>query len=132
MSKTVNRRIQSLDNLKLLAIFLVVWGHAIQHLTIDNFEYDKLYHLIYCFHMPLFALISGCFAWNSKNSSILELLKKNFTHYLLPCISWGVLIYILIAIKHEVFCISELLDILMSDFWVFKNHFFVLFMWKID
>ena len=56
-------RIYLYDNIKCLAIFLVVIGHAINFLT--DFEGNglekSLYSLIYAFHMPLFIFVSGLF-----------------------------------------------------------------------
>lgn len=56
-------RIYLYDNVKTLAIILVVIGHAINYLTdFDGYMIEKgLYVLIYSFHMPLFLLVSGLF-----------------------------------------------------------------------
>jgi fucose 4-O-acetylase-like acetyltransferase len=52
-----NKRIISLDILKAFAIFLVCWGHAIQYLHHDEtFWNNKIWEMIYSFHMPLFFL----------------------------------------------------------------------------
>ena len=59
----VKERIYLYDNVKCLAIFLVVIGHAINFLTdYDGNNLEKsMYSLIYAFHMPLFIFISGLF-----------------------------------------------------------------------
>ena len=59
----VRERIYLYDNVKCLAIFLVVIGHAINFLTdFDGNNLEKsMYSLIYAFHMPLFIFISGLF-----------------------------------------------------------------------
>ena len=56
-------RIYLYDNVKCLAIILVVVGHAINYLTdFDGFTLDiALYVMIYSFHMPLFIFVSGLF-----------------------------------------------------------------------
>lgn len=50
------------DNARFAAILLVVFGHAIQRLTYDSDAAQALYLLVYAFHMPLFALVSGYFS----------------------------------------------------------------------
>ena len=56
------RRIPIWDNARAACILLVVLGHAIQRLTYDSDIAQSLYFLIYAFHMPAFALISGYFS----------------------------------------------------------------------
>lgn len=94
-------RDQSLDCVKGILIFLVVWGHFIQlYLLADNdgYLYDSLYKSIYSFHMPLFVFISGCFFKNSIDVSFLEIVKKQFNRLIVPQISFvilGLVIFIL-------------------------------------
>ena len=54
-------RIYLYDNVKCLAIILVVIGHAINYLTdFDGYTLEKgMYVMIYSFHMPLFLFVSG-------------------------------------------------------------------------
>lgn len=54
-------RMQSMDLLKFLAIFLVLWGHAEQYLLSCDYAERAVYRHIYSFHMPLFMMISGFF-----------------------------------------------------------------------
>jgi len=49
------------DNVRFVAIALVVVGHTIEPLSESDAMYS-LYLLVYAFHMPLFALASGAFA----------------------------------------------------------------------
>ena len=49
------------DSLKLILIFLVVYGHTIEHFLDSNFN-TSTYNFIYSFHMPLFIFISGMFS----------------------------------------------------------------------
>lgn len=56
------RRTPVWDNARLGCIVLVVLGHAVQRLTYDSDIALGLYLLIYAFHMPLFAIISGYFS----------------------------------------------------------------------
>ncbi|MDJ1115002.1 acyltransferase family protein [Microbacterium dauci] len=56
------RRVPIWDNARAACILLVVLGHAIQRLTYDSDIALGLYFLIYAFHMPAFAIISGYFS----------------------------------------------------------------------
>jgi fucose 4-O-acetylase-like acetyltransferase len=50
------------DNTRFVCIVLVVVGHALTRLTYDSDVALVLYLVIYAFHMPAFALISGYFS----------------------------------------------------------------------
>lgn len=84
-----SERIRSLDLLKFLAIFLVVWGHVIQHIPTGEPAQNPVYRLIYSFHMPLFMAIAGFFAVSVKKYSISKLLSKKGIELLLPAICIG-------------------------------------------
>jgi fucose 4-O-acetylase-like acetyltransferase len=56
------RRVPYWDNARFACIVLVVLGHAIQRLTYDSDIAYALYLVIYAFHMPAFAIISGYFS----------------------------------------------------------------------
>lgn len=54
------------DNIKVLLIFLVVFGHLLELIADKTFSHE-LYLLIYSFHMPAFVFVSGYFArWSPK------------------------------------------------------------------
>ncbi len=56
------RRVPLWDNARFACIVLVVLGHAVQRLTYDSDIALGLYLLVYAFHMPAFAIISGYFS----------------------------------------------------------------------
>ncbi len=62
------------DIIRGFAILLVILGHCIQEgngaAFSNQMQYfdDRLYQLIYSFHMPLFALVAGYFAYPSIKS----------------------------------------------------------------
>lgn len=64
------------DNIRVVLIILVVYGHAMEPLRFDNKLFTGLYNFIYLFHMPLFVFCSGAFAKSDKK----RILKK----YLIP------------------------------------------------
>ena len=62
------RRVPLWDNARFACIVLVVLGHAIQRLTYDSDIALGLYLLIFAFHMPAFAIISGYFSKSDSPS----------------------------------------------------------------
>ena len=56
------RRTPFWDNARFACIVFVVLGHAVQRLTYDSDIALGLYLVIYAFHMPAFAIISGYFS----------------------------------------------------------------------
>jgi fucose 4-O-acetylase-like acetyltransferase len=62
------RRVPFWDNARFACIVLVVLGHATQRLTHDSDIALGLYLLIYAFHMPAFAIISGYFSKSESPS----------------------------------------------------------------
>lgn len=68
-------------NLKLLLIYLVVYGHLIETRINDSAVLLWQYRIIYMFHMPLFIFLSGYFLKTEK--SCLKQLKKSGLFYAL-------------------------------------------------
>lgn len=62
-----HKRLVSFDLLKFFAMFLVLWGHCIQQFipVYGMCENKTIFTYIYSVHMPLFACISGFFAYHS-------------------------------------------------------------------
>ena len=92
-------RIPAFDAVKSFAIFLVVWGHSIQYLMPHDFFHNPMFELIYAFHMPLFMMVSGFFAFSSTKSTFIKMIKHKFIQLILPCISWGILSILLHTVK---------------------------------
>lgn len=72
------------DNARFACIVLVVLGHAIQRLTYDSDIALGLYLLIYAFHMPAFAMISGYFSKSDAPNS--RQMARVITDILVPYI----------------------------------------------
>lgn len=116
------------DLLKLFAIFLVLWGHCIQHMKVTNTE-EPIFLFIYSFHMPLFMMISGYFCISSLSMRLWPFLKKKFIQLLLPCLTWYVLAYVLpklaLLLVHKeggAFSVNSLY-VLLHNFWFLKSVF---------
>lgn len=61
-------------NMKLLLIFLVIYGHLIEPQVDQNIMISVQYKFIYLFHMPAFVFLSGLFIKNC-HSCVLQLRK---------------------------------------------------------
>lgn len=124
-------RLAYFDALKLFAIYLVIWGHCINWYRLGHGEYDVIYRIIYSFHMPLFMMISGYFSYSSINLPFCSFLKKKFKHLIYPCISWGLILWIIVEPTHSFhyghhqFSFGGLLEDFywLSDFWFLKSCF---------
>lgn len=95
-----NRNI-SLDILKGIAIFCVVWGHFIQQGTLCDIAYKEnpIFQLIYSFHMPLFMLISGYLMYQSINKrTVIQQWVHWCKNLILPLITWTFIANIFIIV----------------------------------
>ena len=57
-----------IDNLKVILIFLVVFGHLIERYIDTNSTLLGVYMFIYIFHIPLFVFVSGFLSKNIYKS----------------------------------------------------------------
>lgn len=87
MSSKGITRINWIDNIKFLGIFLVIIGHCIP------FE-SALSKYIYSFHMPLFFFLSGLVFNSSKHKNFKEFLSKKAKSILIPYFSFSIFAYI--------------------------------------
>lgn len=114
-------RIKFLDALKLFAIFLVLWGHCIQHLLSDDHWDEPLYRIIYAFHMPLFMTISGFFGAGLSKDSFIHVFCKKFRQLLLPALSFGIVLMIceLRTPPHAIYSFWFLKSAFLCSIWYF-------------
>lgn len=90
-------RNNEIDFIKGVAIFLVVYGHAIQFLNNGEFDFFKhpLFIFIYSFHMPLFMIVSGYLLSYSRGKySPKETIINKFKRLIVPVISWVMLFFL--------------------------------------
>ncbi len=81
MSNISKERIYKFDNIKFLAIVLVVVGHVIEEPYVnDNMSslLRSFFIFIYSFHMPLFVFISGLFQKRFSDTNKLKINKVAF------------------------------------------------------
>lgn len=121
-------RLIEFDIIKGLAIYLVLCGHSILHLSSDESSGNVLYLLICSFHMPLFMLISGFFSERALMGSFKTLINKKFWQLLYPTITFGILFFIIDIILwgHNP---KDFLGYLWGIFWFLKSCFlcFIIF-----
>jgi len=82
MNSAPTTRVPFWDNARFVCVALVVIGHGIQRLTANSDNALTLYLLIYAFHMPAFAIISGYFS--KSGSPSVRQMRKVITDILLP------------------------------------------------
>lgn len=82
------KRVNYIDNCKAILIFLVVFGHIIEPIRSKGDVYMDSYILIYSFHMPAFAFLSGIVC---KLDFGHEFVKKQATSLLVPMISFTII-----------------------------------------
>ena len=81
-----NRRIESFDVLKGIAILMVVMGHVITY-GVYRIDSSVVFRLIGTVHMPLFFFISGYFTVREKEGALaLPGLWKRFRHLIIPMV----------------------------------------------
>ena len=95
-----------------------------------HYEESICFQIIYSFHMPLFMVLSGYFASSSMKLGGAEFLTKKFRQLLLPCLSWGVICWLIItsgliegrfALKIKELFVGWIG--LMDNFWFLKSCF---------
>lgn len=89
----VKSRNYLLDNLKVVLIYFVVFGHVIEYYIKDNSTLRTVYIFIYIFHMPLFIYISG---YLSKN--FYKMKRKAVRNLLIPYIIFNMIWYTVVYI----------------------------------
>lgn len=99
-ASAVKNRDKSMDALKLFAIFLVLWGHAVQQFTCGGGagSGNMVFRAIYAFHMPLFMGIVGYFGASLSKLSFKDFITKKFRQLILPALSFGILYSLVIKL----------------------------------
>ncbi|MGL5641288.1 MAG: acyltransferase family protein, partial [Paraclostridium sp.] len=91
--KGIESRNYLVDNLKVILMFAVVFGHTIEHYIDQNYILRGIYIYIYIFHMPLFIFISGYLSKKSVKSNK-KIVEKLLIPYLFFNIVWYIGVYI--------------------------------------
>lgn len=132
MSSKANRNIKA-DVIRGFAIISVVLGHCIQqgngleYYNNSQYWFNKLYQFIYSFHMPLFMILAGWFAYFSlkklegDRKAQWKFLFKRAIIYVTPIIFWTLFEFVRgylinISLGNENAPISELVPQFFSYF----------------
>ncbi|WP_281336394.1 acyltransferase family protein [Flavobacterium eburneipallidum] len=88
-----NTRFEFIDRMKGIAIILVIVGHIIQFNNIDGGTNNKIFNIIYSFHMPLFFILSGYVASRGVNriinlGTLKNFLWKKIYTLIVPLLTW--------------------------------------------
>lgn len=110
-------RLPFFDFLKMFAMFMVLWGHCIQHLQTGEVWEEPMHKLIYSFHLPLVMMIAGFFSLSSFKLSFKELLKKKGSQLILPYFTWGVILYGGIYILQSIILETIMAEYIKVDTW---------------
>lgn len=120
-ASTMKTRDNVFDILKCTAIFLVVWGHALQCLRSVYYADQPVYRVIYSFHMPLFMAIVGYFSYSLRKLDFKEVVMKKGRQLILPAVTFGSLFFLNRALKSEY---AGGLYSMIYCLWFLKSAFF--------
>ena len=124
----MKERNRYIDVVRGIAVILMVFGHCIQYgngaefSKPENFFYNKLFQIIYSFHMPLFMLLSGyLFAFTARKiQKTGEFIKNRFSRILLPIMGWQAIMKGIALIREGEINRGFLVDYICSwvrEFW---------------
>jgi len=103
MNKNKNvLRINFVDQLKGLAILLVVMGHIYIYKITDK---PLITGIIYTFHMPLFMILAGYVSTKSIENSIhskISFIKRKFRTLMVPYLSFSIIYGLIMAGPHSI------------------------------
>lgn len=118
------KRLQSMDLLKFMAIFLVLWGHAEQYLVSDDFIDRAVYRHIYSFHMSLFMMISGFFFAMTIKPGVMKNVLNKARQLILPAVCWTIIFGLLSAlIFQNIPSLRSIAWSMFASFWFLKSAF---------
>lgn len=116
-----NTRIEYLDIVKVVTIYLVILGHTIA-MMVNGFSVGgRLYAFIYSFHMPLFMLLCGFFvSTRAMQGAFGMLLITKAKQLLLPSVTCAVICCIYLYLARN--CVS-FRDEIIGNSWFLKVLF---------
>ena len=94
----------------------MLWGHCIQYCSLKDISYmnDRVFRIIYSFHMPVFMLVSGYLFYHSfQKRNMEDLLTHRLRAMLYPLVAATILNNILLQIPR--LFLSKRIDILFGS-----------------
>ena len=116
-------RIGCFDAIKAFAMFLVIWGHCILHLTSWDRLDDTTFVIINSFHMPLFMVVSGYFSASSLEIGFKTLSWKKFKSLIIPCICWCLLLSVETYLTVGKILFANLVETFIMKYWFLRSLF---------
>ncbi len=111
----MTKRIEWLDNLKAVAIILVVLRHIMQA-NITDCSQTVVGNAIFAVQMPMFMIIAGYFSitsdrYYSNLKGVKAYIGKRLIHYMLPFFAWYIFVYVLLRgfYKRNIFLAIKIL-----------------------
>jgi len=118
------KRSINIDALKGFLIILVVLGHAIQFIySVNNFDNNFLWRIIYSFHMPLFMFISGYLSYSKNRQNDFKWIKKRFLLLVVPFFTWIIIDYFFKWQVNDLSIISKIKEVIIEPD---KGYWFLL------
>jgi fucose 4-O-acetylase-like acetyltransferase len=125
----MKERLTYIDQMRGIAILLVIMGHLIQFngLGLNN----AVFEFIYSFHMPLFFIISGYIGFKTVKvnglKSYILLLKKKFIGLMLPLLFWSLIVTKYFFTDHwTVISIDDLASVFYRpNLWFLSTLFYI-------
>lgn len=128
------KHLESIDIVKGIAIFLVVWGHAVQgiassqHITFlsDNASILIVKEIIYSFHMPLFFIVAGMFVKTWLDRPAKKAISQKVFRLLYPYFIWSAIVAICMqAVSSYTTYGLGIIDFLKSPVVPFSQYWFL-------
>lgn len=113
--------------LKFFAMFLVLYGHSIQHLSTNSFKTDPMFLVIYSFHMPLFMTLVGYFSKSMVYRKLTESLLRRMHQLILPALI-GASVLFLVKYLFNDLQLGYLHQLVVS-YWFLKSAFLCSAIW---
>ena len=134
LEKKLESRNLYIDEVRGIAVILMVVGHCIQYGSGNLFLEQQLYfenwafRAIYSFHMPLFTMIAGYFlAISLQKRSSCKVFKSRMFSIGIPILSWGTINYIILILNQNIDV--GLSNIIKQVFWNYLGTLW--FLWAL-
>lgn len=114
----MDKRVKWVDTLKALGILAVYLGHFA-----DNA--GRMYSFVFAYHVPLFFFVSGFFAHNKKDETILQSVKNKFLQLMIPYFGFVIITAIIYSLCMDV----SMSDMLIQGLLGIRNQLFAKSLW---
>lgn len=108
------------DAIKLFAILMVLWGHAVAYLQTSDPTENPVFIAIYSFHMPLFMTVVGFFSGSVAEKRFSDFITIKARQLLLPPLVIGGFLAVGVWLKSGP---SIALNSIISSYWFLKSAF---------